>query len=74
MKENKEKEVVGEESRPETQAQVHPSAGDKKGSLCLKTWTLATSLADEAKRLSMCRPKQLSLNLLHLSRPSIYMM
>ena len=30
MKENKEKEVVGEENRPETQAQVHPSAGDKR--------------------------------------------
>ena len=30
MKENKEKEVVGEESRPETQSQVRPSAGDKR--------------------------------------------
>ena len=30
MKENKEKEIVGEESRPESQAQVHPSAGDKR--------------------------------------------
>ena len=30
MKENKEKEVVGEENRPETQAQVRPSAGDKR--------------------------------------------
>ena len=30
MKENKEKEVVGEEGRPETQAQVRPSAGDKR--------------------------------------------
>ena len=30
MKENKEKEIVGEESRPETQSQVHPSAGDKR--------------------------------------------
>ena len=29
MKENKEKEVVGEKSHPETQAQVRPSAGDK---------------------------------------------
>ena len=38
MKENKEKEVVGKESRPETQSQVHPSAGDKRKScLCLKT-------------------------------------
>ena len=33
MKEKKEKEVVGEESRPETQAQVRPSAGDKRKSL-----------------------------------------
>ena len=30
MKENKEKEVVGEEGRPETQAQVRPSVGDKR--------------------------------------------
>ena len=30
MKENKEKEVVGEENLPETQAQVHPLAGDKR--------------------------------------------
>ena len=30
MKENKEKEVVGEESRPETQSQVRPLAGDKR--------------------------------------------
>ena len=30
MKEKKEKEVVGEESRPETQAQVRPSVGDKR--------------------------------------------
>ena len=30
MKENKEKEAVGKENRPETQAQVSPSAGDKR--------------------------------------------
>ena len=30
MKENKEKEIVGEESRPETQAQARPSVGDKR--------------------------------------------
>ena len=30
MKENKEKEVVGEEGCPETQAQVRPSARDKR--------------------------------------------
>ena len=30
MKENKEKEVVGEENRSETQAQVRPSAGEKR--------------------------------------------
>ena len=33
MKENKEKEVIGEKSRPETQSQVCPSAGDKRKSL-----------------------------------------
>ena len=30
MKENKEKEVMGEENCSETQAQVRPSAGDKR--------------------------------------------
>ena len=30
MKENKEKEVIGEESRPETQSQVRLSTGDKR--------------------------------------------
>ena len=30
MKENKEKEIVGEESRPKTQSQAHPSARDKR--------------------------------------------
>ena len=33
MKENKEKEVIGEESRPETQSQACPLAGDKRKSL-----------------------------------------
>ena len=33
MKENKGKEIVDKEDRPETQPQVHPSAGDKKGSV-----------------------------------------
>ena len=33
MKENKEKEVIGEESRPETQSQTRPLARDKKWSL-----------------------------------------
>ena len=32
-KENKEKEVVGEENCPETQSQVRPLTGDKKSSL-----------------------------------------
>ena len=32
-KENKDKEVIGEESRPETQSQAHPSVGDKRKSL-----------------------------------------
>ena len=36
MKENKEKEVVGEESRPETQPQVRSSAGDKRKPLSKK--------------------------------------
>ena len=30
MKENKEKEVMGEETRPEVQAQTRPSAGEKR--------------------------------------------
>ena len=30
MKENKEKEVMGEETRPEAQAQTRPSAGEKR--------------------------------------------
>ena len=30
MKENKEKEAVGEENRPEAQAQIRPSAGEKR--------------------------------------------
>ena len=30
MKENKEKEVMGEEARPEAQAQTRPSAGEKR--------------------------------------------
>ena len=30
MKENKEKEVVGEENRPKTQAQIRSSAGEKR--------------------------------------------
>ena len=30
MKENKEKEVVGEENHPVTQTQVRPSAGEKR--------------------------------------------
>ena len=33
IKENKEKEVLGKESRPETQSQARPSAGDKRKSL-----------------------------------------
>ena len=33
MKENKEKEVTGEESRPKAQSQARPSAGDKRKSL-----------------------------------------
>ena len=32
-KENKDKEVIGEESRPETQSQAHPLVGDKRKSL-----------------------------------------
>ena len=33
IKENKEKEVLGKERRPETQSQARPSAGDKRKSL-----------------------------------------
>ena len=33
MKENKEKEVIGEESHPETQSQARPLARDKRRSL-----------------------------------------
>jgi len=30
MKENKGKEIIGEEGRPEAQPQTHPSAGEKR--------------------------------------------
>ena len=33
MKENKEKEVVDEATRPEAQSQLHPSVGDKRKTL-----------------------------------------
>ena len=54
MKENKEKEVVGEESRPETQPQVRPSAGDKRKHLSknLDTVNLPSRRGKKAKHVS----------------------
>ena len=54
MKEKKEKEVVGEESRPETQAQVRPSAGDKRKSLSknLDIGNLPSRRGKKAKHVS----------------------
>ena len=54
MKENKEKEVVGEESRPETQSQVRPSAGDKRKHLSknLDTVNLPSRRGKKAKHVS----------------------
>ena len=54
MKENKEKEVVGEESRPETQPQVRPSAGDKRKHLSknLDTGNLHSRRGKKAKHVS----------------------
>ena len=62
MKENKEKEVVGEESHPETQSQVRPSARDKRKRL--------SKNLDKPKN---GRPKQPSPTFLHFNRPSRYM-
>ena len=72
MKENKEKEVVGEEVVLRLKPRFVRRLGIK-GNVCLKTYTLETSLADEVKKLSMCRPKKLGPTFLHLSRPSKYM-
>ena len=54
MKENKEKEVVGEEGRPETQAQVRPSAGDKRKPLSknLDIGNLPSRRGKKAKHVS----------------------
>ena len=54
MKENKEKEVVGEEGRPETQAQVRPSAGDKRKPLSknLDIGNLPSQRGKKAKHVS----------------------
>ena len=54
MKENKEKEVIGEKSRPETQSQVCPSAGDKRKSLSknLDIGNLPSRRGKKAKHMS----------------------
>ena len=54
MKENKEKEVVGEENRPETQSQVCPSAGDKRKPLSknLDIGNLPSRRGKKAKHIS----------------------
>ena len=54
MKENKEKEVVGEEGRTETQAQVRPSAGDKRKPLSknLDIGNLPSRRGKKAKHVS----------------------
>ena len=51
MKENKGKEIVDEEDRPETQPQVHSSAGDKKRSVskCLDLGNLPKQQGKKAK-------------------------
>ena len=49
MKENKEKEVVGEESRLETQPQVRPSAGDKRKPLS-KNLDIGNLLSRQGKK------------------------
>ena len=73
MKENKEKEVVGEESCPETQSQVRPSAGDKRKPLSknLGIGNIPSQRGKKAKHVSSQTTKP---NFLHLSRPSRYMM
>ena len=54
MKENKEKEVVGEENRPETHAQIHPSAGEKRKPLSkhLDIGNLPSRRGKKAKHMS----------------------
>ena len=54
MKENKEKEVVGEENRPETQAQIRPSAGEKRKPLSknLDIGNLPSRRGKKAKHMS----------------------
>ena len=53
MKENKEKEAVGKENRPKTQAQVRPSAGDKRKPLSknLDTGNLPSRRGKKAKHV-----------------------
>ena len=54
MKENKEKEVVGEENHPETQAQIRPSAGEKRKPLLknLDIGNLSSRRGKKAKHMS----------------------
>ena len=70
MKENKEKEVIGEETWLSLKL-VH-WLGTKRG-LYLKTLIWEISPTDEAKRLSTGRPKQSSPTFLCLNCPSKYM-
>ena len=54
MKENKEKEVVDEENRPETQAQIRPLAGEKRKPLSknLDIGNLPSRRGKKAKHMS----------------------
>ena len=54
MKENKEKEVVGEENRPKTQAQIRSSAGEKRKPLSknLDIGNLLSRRGKKAKHMS----------------------
>ena len=54
MKENKEKEVVGEENRPKTQAQIRSSAGEKRKPLSknLDIGNLPSRRGKKAKHMS----------------------
>ena len=61
MKENKEKEVVGEENLPETQAQVHPLAGDKRKPLSKNLDIGRDPFAPYSKDLGNLRPEGTSL-------------
>ena len=63
MKENKEKEVVGEENRPKTQAQIHPLAGEKRKPLSknIDISNLPSQRGKKAKHMSSQAAKPNSL-------------